>query len=370
VDSSPECEDADVVLFNEGVLLWGGGYRNAAGGIELPKKTHENQVYVYFAHEAAGTFGWEMRDEGIMKQFDYLAYFDRETSAVWWPFGPTIRSVLQDFKFFARPRVNRVPGVAWLATDCVPLRTHLLQEIAEHFPVFSLGNCQNNAQAPAGLPGRGWGDARFQDLMSNYMFYFSVENGGACPGYATEKVFLALTRGSVPVYFGDEKVTSLMPSPESFVDFRKYDYPEKLASRLHALATDDDAFDEVHAWRYADPEQWSPGFRELLRVTSTDIKYGVCHVLQKGKSQYPEAKPQETCDNEFDVMGRHVNAWPERGSIRDPLEHLQKSCEHAREECWTFKNPERYESVSAKPGSEMSRVGEENAGVARRLLRL
>lgn len=339
------CQDADVVIFNEGVFLWGAGHRNAAGAIELPPKSNENQVYLYFAHEAAGTFGWELKDDNVMKQFDYLAYFDRSTSAVWWPFGPTLRSMLSDFKFYARPRKNRVPGVAWLAIDCLPLRTRILQEIAVHFPVFSIGTCQNNAQSPAGLPGRGSGESSFQDKMSDYMFYFAVENGGECPGYATEKVFLALARGSVPIYFGDEQVVSTMPSPESFVDLKKYDSPEKLAARLHAIATDDKVYDEVHAWRYQDPSQWSQGFRELIRVMSTDVKYSVCHVLHKGTNLYPEAKAQTECNYDFSVMGQRVDAWPDHGSIKNPLEHFDKTCEEAKEECWTFKNPEVYAGV-------------------------
>ena len=54
-----------------------------------------------------------------------------------------------------------------------------------------------------------------------------------------------MARGSVPIYFGDEQVVSTMPSPESFVDLKKYDSPEKLAARLHAIATDDKVYDEV-----------------------------------------------------------------------------------------------------------------------------
>jgi hypothetical protein len=33
----------------------------------------------------------------------------------------------RDFKFFVRPRQNRIPAVAWLAIDCLPLRTRILQ---------------------------------------------------------------------------------------------------------------------------------------------------------------------------------------------------------------------------------------------------
>jgi hypothetical protein len=228
--------------------------------------------------------------------------------------------------------------------------------------VFSLGSCQNNAQAPAGLPGRGSGDARFQDLMSTYMFYFAVENCGECPGYATEKVFLALTRGSVPIYFGDENVLATMPTPESFVDLKKFDTPTKLAARLHAIATDDAVFDSVHAWWYQDPTTWSPGFRQLIRVMSTDIKYGVCHVLQKGTDVYPAAAAQNECDFDFSVMGQRVDAWPDHGAIKNPLEHFSKTCEEAREECWTFKEPERYSvEEGVTPASEFTQGGR-NAG--------
>jgi hypothetical protein len=48
---------------------------------------------MYFAHEAAGTFGWELMTPSVMKQLDYIAYFDRGSggAALWWPFGPTLR---------------------------------------------------------------------------------------------------------------------------------------------------------------------------------------------------------------------------------------------------------------------------------------
>jgi hypothetical protein len=344
------CDDADVVVFNQGTVLWGGGHRDKDGAVVLPPKAHPHQVYIYFAHETAGTFGWDLRTPDIMRQFDYLAYFDRSTSALWWPFGPSLRSMLQDYKFFAHPRENRIPGVAWLAVDCLPMRTHVLTEIASHFPVFSLGSCMNNAQAPVGLPGRGSGDAQFQNLMSNYMFYFALENGGACPGYATEKVWLALTRGSVPIYFGTDDVYDQLPSPDAIIDLKKFKSPRELADRLYAIATDPGAYWEVHKWRYQDPMTWSEGFRTLLRVMSTDIKYGVCHVLQKGETLYPRAQEQASCEGDAQIMGRGVNEWPEQ-ALTAPTAHLLKSCERAEEQCWTFINPEAYgEGVAGAQG--------------------
>ena len=135
----------------------------------------------------------------------------------------------------------------------------------------------------------------------------------------------------------------MMPSPDAFVDLKTFDTPEKLAARLHAIATDQAAYDEVHAWRYRHPSEWSEGFRSLLRVMSTDIKYGVCDVLRKGADAVPASAAQADCDYSATAMGRTVGAWPDHGGIRDPLEHLNKKCEHATAECWEFKHPEVYE---------------------------
>ena len=57
------------------------------------------------------------------------------------------------------------------------------------------------------------------------------------------------------------------------------------------------------------------------------------------------------------AMGRTVGAWPDHGGIRDPLEHLNKKCEHATAECWEFKHPEVYErwgeqGVAQESGSD------------------
>ena len=72
------CGHADVVLFNEGALIWKGAHRkiNMEDNLEyyeLPAKTNPNQVYVYFAHESPAGFGGELLDRKLMDQFDYLA---------------------------------------------------------------------------------------------------------------------------------------------------------------------------------------------------------------------------------------------------------------------------------------------------------
>ena len=71
------------------------------------------------------------------------------------------------------------------------------------------------------------------------------------------EVWLSLIRGSVPVYYGGKEVLEMMPTPESYVDLKKFDSPEALAARLYEIATDPKAYWEVHKWRYQDPMTWS-----------------------------------------------------------------------------------------------------------------
>lgn len=342
------CDQADVVIFNEGNVLWHGAYRDKDNEPSFPPKAHPNQVYVYYAHEAAGSFGWDLKGNhwsAIKDQIDYVAYFDQVRSAVWWPFGPTLRSMLVDFKYFDLPREKRIPGIMWLAVDCLPLRTSILREIGDVFPVFSVGTCENNAKAPVGLPPRGSGGEKFQGMMADYMFYFALENGGACPGYATEKLWLALSRGSIPIYFGTDDVYDMLPNADAIVDLKKFNSPKELADRLYQIATDDKAYWEVHKWRYQHPTMWNPGFRKLLRTMSTDAKYAVCDVLQKGHSK---AQEQLGCRLDIKVMGRTVKSWKDTAGnksnerLTKPLKHLRKNCDRAEGACWSFINPEAY----------------------------
>ena len=352
---------ADVVIFNEHDFIWGGAHRNAARGgrIELPEKAHPSQVYVYFAHEAAGGFGAELRDTSFTSQFDYLSYVDRRRSAMWWPFGPSLRSLTDDFDVFRKRREERVPAIAWLATDCVEPRASILRSIADAFPVFSMGECLRNAPPPHGLPERGAVDpashASFQRAMSDYMFYFAAENAGACDGYATEKVWMALSRGSVPLYFGTDDVYDLLPDRDAIVDLRKFDSVDAVARKLRAIATDDSEWAKAHAWRFRDPSTWPRGFRELLRATSTDVKYGVCDVLMKGPRGYRPSRErprQARCDAAVKVLGRKLGGmdggWggypyarggESGGALRAPTEHLHRRCGAATGACWSLSRP-------------------------------
>ena len=304
-DNSIESRRADVRVFSQSAYLWRGAHKGPHGEFNKPDKVNDGQIDLYFAHEAAGTFGGELRKDHLMKKFDYIGYFDRTRSAFWWPFGPTLNSMTESFPAYTIPHSRRTPGVAWIAIDCLPPRPAILWEISQRFPVFSMGSCANNAMKPAKLPGRGIDNLDYQMSMANLMFYFAMENAPLCEGYMTEKIWLALQRGSIPIYAATDSMRELMPSKKSFIDLTQYPDVDSLVHELALIARNETRYREYTDWRYQHPKTWQPGFRQLLRVMSSDIKVGLCAILQKGPSEFPTAKSQGGCVGyQTKILGR------------------------------------------------------------------
>jgi hypothetical protein len=331
---------ADVRIFSQSAYLWRGRNKAKDGSYNKPGKIDPKQVDMYLAHEAVGTFGGDLHRESVVSAFDYIGYFDEKRSALWWPFGPSLNSLTGDFPAYTTPHKDRIPGVAWLAIDCLPPRSTILSYISQAFPVFSIGSCKHNAQVPAGLPGRGVESLKYQSMMAHYMFYFAVENAPLCDGYMTEKIWLALSRGSIPIYIGSDSIEEMLPVKNSYVDLRKYDSIEALSKELREIATNEKRYAEYTSWRYDHPSSWSPGFRRLLRVMSSDIKVGICSILQKGDSTYTKATVIGGCEHEWSVFGLPYQKVPDVGKPTNPMDHLNKTCDEPTQACYSFKYPE------------------------------
>ena len=295
------CGDADVVLFNEGALIWHAAHRTAddeAASYVLPAKHHEGVVYIYFAHEAPAGFGSELLDKRLLDQFDYLAYSNEDGSSLWWSFLPSARHLVQDYEVYVRPFSERQPVLGWLAIDCGnSVRQGILAEISRQFPVWSVGSCRNNRAPDPDLPGRNMEHddqrRRMQVVLSRYLFYFSAENSD-CPGYTTEKLWMALSRGSIPVYFGDEDVHKYLPCEDCVLDVKKFASVDELVQRMRAIASDENEYNRITAWRFANPGTWPERFRRGIAVASADVNRLTCSVLKEGKTRYRPAVVQVT----------------------------------------------------------------------------
>ena len=219
-ESSWPCADADVVLFNEGAFIWQGAHRTSVVGDDgetreeyvVPSKRSPEQVYVYFAHESPALFGSELLDRRFTDQFDYLASSNKRGASAWWSFARSARHLVQDFAAFSR-RANRAP--AWPGSRSTA-GTSDKGSYAKSPNTIRCGRwvrartTKSFVRPPRPRRAERRAKTRAQLALSSHLFYFSAENS-ASPGYTTEKLWMALTRGSVPVYYGDGEYKKYLP---------------------------------------------------------------------------------------------------------------------------------------------------------------
>ena len=62
-----------------------------------------------------------------------------------------------------------------------------------------------------------------------YMFYYGWRTGIQCPHYMTEKIWDALSRGSIPIYIGWDGMEEYIPSKDAVIDLRDFSTPAELS---------------------------------------------------------------------------------------------------------------------------------------------
>ena len=340
-----------------------------------PPKLSPDVVDFYYAHESPDHYGYELRGDTeyskkSLGNMEYLAWFNGDPhspyqSSVWYPFGPSVGSIMRDYKFFTKSIIERIPVVAWMSKDCVQRhRINLLVALSKHFPVFSMGRCEQNIAPPTGDVGRLGDFEAQQEMKSKYMFYFALENGVQCPHYVTEKIFDALTRGSIPIYIGWDGFEEYIPSKDAVIDLRDYESIDHLAAKLAKIATSESEYAKYHAWRYKSPTEWPLKFRNLVRQVSSDLKFGICSTLKEGPSKHPRVEPFEqvtdVCNHDVNIMGIPASQYPGRPAewweilgwkadtagevakveVEDPTQFLHKKCDQMHHpECWELNMP-------------------------------
>lgn len=244
--------------------------------------TEESSVYNMMEHEAA-----------FMGSINFLATTAPKASPgvvfASWGFSLLVDRLrvpappLEGRMTASGPRASPSAGlVVWVAKNCNANsgRLELLQRVAQVVPVHSLGTCWRNATAAAALLDGARVDRRAipnaQDdeeadmerqwtwMGRNYKFWYAAENY-LCDSYVTEKFWLALAFGSVPVLYGSSTHRQYAPAKDAFVDAHAFASPEELGRHLLALDRDDAAYQRLHAWRQRPLAELNPAFVELLR---------------------------------------------------------------------------------------------------------
>ena len=281
----------------------------------LPPKQNPDQVYVYASLETPGAFGKDLLNEGLLSQVDYIAHGNEKASSVWLPQMISTKGLMASYEAFMRSKQSRIPGIAWLGKNCpdnAP-KMKVLKEVSNHFPVFSIGECRRNSNEPLGLPehkvmGSGGIDffTKTQLALSDYLFYYVGEDAD-CPGAIHADLWMALARGSIPVYFGTASVYEYLPCPEGdcIVDVKKFDSSAHLAKELRKISSSEKLYKKATEWRRQSPDKWPLGFKRGIARASQDFRKTLCDsVLKKGGDQAGSGVTKE------DVIKRTITSVP------------------------------------------------------------
>ena len=103
-------------------------------------------------------------------------------------------------------------------------------------PVDAAGELYNNTPAPSPHFSANWREAKIE-FMRDYKFSIAFENE-SWPGYTTEKITDAFLAGTVPIYYGNPKITDDF-NPEAFINCHDFHRWEDVVERVLQIAADD-----------------------------------------------------------------------------------------------------------------------------------
>jgi hypothetical protein len=283
----------------------------------LPSKARRDQVYVYVSTSAPASLvsGQDLRDQLLLSQVDYLATSNSAIESVWRSPLPTAKFMISSYDAFLRPFHMRIPIIGYgdSATACAhgnSVGSAILRRISKKYPVQAFGTCMHNFDAPWFVPNLALSASstemiRSQLRLSQYLFFFVSEEVD-CPGHVTEKLWLPLLRGSIPIYFGTKTVEDYLPCPnkDCVLSVKDFDSVDALVARMREIAESPAIYDSLTAWRKELPSNWPERFRNGVASASHDIQSVVCDIMRDGD----DARRRDSISN-FAAAVPHSAPW-------------------------------------------------------------
>jgi hypothetical protein len=201
--------------------------------------------------------------------------------------------MISSYDAFLRPFHMRIPIIGYgdSATACAhgnSVGSAILRRISKKYPVQAFGSCMHNFDAPWFVPNLALSASstemiRSQLRLSQYLFYFVSEEVD-CPGHVTEKLWLPLLRGSIPIYFGTKTMEDYLPCPnkDCVLSVKDFDSVDALVARMKEIAESPQIYDSLTAWRKELPSNWPERFRNGVASASHDIQSVVCDIMRDG----------------------------------------------------------------------------------------
>ena len=161
---------------------------------------------------------------------------------------------------------KRETPLLFVASNPVAQRDQFVRELSKHIAIDCPGKCMNNQHIAEFSNHGSDGNTKLRRLIQEYKFYLALENS-TCTDYATEKLYMPLAEGTVPVYRGADNLNEMTPSNKSTICIDDYATPKLLAEYLIHLGHDRQTYEEHLRWK---KDGCNQSFRQLSKLTSIE----------------------------------------------------------------------------------------------------
>lgn len=200
--------------------------------------------------------------------------------------------------------------VAMLVSNCVTSsrREEYVKELRKHTNVDVYGKCTN-------LKGEeGKRSTVTRDMLAKqYKFYLALENSD-CDDYITEKFWINLQNGMIPIVRGHRSRYEKVAPPGSYIHADSFLTPKHLAEHLNTISANSTLFHQYHEWRRK--------FQVGYRYYTTNIEW-MCEICTK-----VHTAPRQTVDvyKHFSETSRCFNYLDHDGRDRtgERIENLEQ----------------------------------------------
>jgi len=186
------------------------------------------------------------------------------------------------------PFHKRQGGILAIFSKCEPVRTEYMRQLMKYTQVDSFGACLKNKEGLIGLYGKINNRYVFKDhklLLSRHYKFSLVFMNQDCDYFIDDRLYHALTTGSVPIFMGTDKVDEFLPGnlKNSIIKVSDFKSPKELAAYIDYLSSNETAYNKYLEWKWKGLGDISNTAIGIWWKPRYPLFCQVCMALAKGK---------------------------------------------------------------------------------------
>ena len=177
---------------------------------------------------------------------------------------------------------NEKKGIMATFSNCERVRTNYMRELMKYVKVDSYGSCLQNTQGLVRRYGKDFKNEKTR-LTRQYKFSLVFMNQD-CEYFVDDRLYHALTSGSVPVYMGTDKVDEFIPGNlrTSIIKVKDFKTPKHLADYLTYLSHNETAYNKYLEWKYKGfGDIWDTVIGKFWLSGKKDIHCNICRKVSQ-----------------------------------------------------------------------------------------